>query len=100
MESLHVRRWEKRNRTKFLQVLCISSTEFATENYVWRLDIVQKSLWISSHFGVENYKRRLDIVQSSEKKLVNIKSIYKWQLNIGLLKTLNKSLLHKSNKHH
>ena len=36
---------------------------FATENYAWKLDIVQKPLWISSHFGTENYTWRPDIVQ-------------------------------------
>ena len=37
---------------------------FVTESYIRRLDIVQKSLWISSHFGTENYAWILDIVQN------------------------------------
>ena len=45
---LHVRRWEKRNGTSFYRevlLIRINSIEvhnfFSTENYTWRLDIVQ-----------------------------------------------------------
>ena len=33
--------------------------------YSLGLDIVQKSLWVSSHFAIENYTQRLVIVQKS-----------------------------------
>ena len=37
---------------------------FATQNYTWRLNKDQKSLWISNHLGTENYAWRHDIVLS------------------------------------
>ena len=55
VEFFYVRTWEKRNLNQLLL------KHFVTQ----RLDIVQKSLWMSYHFGIENYAWRLDIVKKS-----------------------------------
>ena len=58
---------KKRNRTNFYGVMLLMYTIWKYWNIVLqRLDIVQKSLWISSHFDRENYTRRLDIVFLSD----------------------------------
>ena len=49
MEFLHVRRWEKRNRTDFYWVILLAGIQFdnlkvlkqfVTENYAWRHDSI------------------------------------------------------------
>ena len=64
VEFLHVRRSEKEieqfllsNTFSVYTILVLKC--FVTE----RLDMVQKSLWISSHFYTENYIWRPDMVQ-------------------------------------
>ena len=59
-ELLLIRRWEKINKTNFYWIMLLMHTVWEYLN-ILPLDIVQKSLWISTHFDTQ----RLDIVQNS-----------------------------------
>ena len=59
---------KKRNTTNFcLAVLfrCIYNLRLLKHFGIQRFDIAQKSLWISCHLSTENYTWRLDIVQNN-----------------------------------
>ena len=64
VEFLHVRRSEKQNRSGFCLAMLLMDTVWKYWNILLqRLDIILKSLCISSYFDTENNTWRLDIVQ-------------------------------------